>query len=86
MASESGGELAMSAIMPLSRLAPGKQGRVVQLDSSMSSHFPKIAAFGILPGVEVTVLQTAPVTVVQVGHTCVALDKRIAAAVLVTIE
>jgi Fe2+ transport system protein FeoA len=43
----------------------------------------RLAAIGILPGVELRVQQTRPVVVVEAGETVLALEREIAAGVLV---
>jgi Fe2+ transport system protein FeoA len=43
----------------------------------------RLAAVGILPGVELRVQQTRPVVVVESGETVLALEREIAAGVLV---
>ena len=70
----------------LSALRRGDRAAVCGISPAGESHFAKLAAFGLLPGAEVRVLQTWPATIVAVGHTVVALDRMMAAAVLVTEE
>lgn len=41
-------------------------------------HLRKLAVFGVLPGVELEVLQVRPTYVLRIGHTELALDKDIA--------
>ena len=76
----------MSAVKPLTALRRGGRAAVCDISPAGESHFAKLAAFGLLPGAEVRVLQTWPATIVAVGHTVVALDRMMAAAVLVTEE
>lgn len=45
-------------------------------------HLRKLAVFGVLPGVELEVLQVRPTYVLRIGHTELALDKEIAHNIL----
>lgn len=61
--------------------------RVVRLLlSSEENHLRKMAAFGILPGVLIKILQTDPVFVLEVGYTQIALDFKIAKNIIVILE
>lgn len=69
--------------LPLSQLAEGEQAQVVQVDARERA-LAKLLAMGILPGVEVRLVQARPLPVVQVGYTTVALDQELAGMVQVT--
>ena len=73
--------------VPIVRIKKGNMVRVVKLlQSSEESHLRKMAAFGILPGVLIKILQTYPVFVLEVGYTQIALDFEIAKNIIVTLE
>ena len=73
----------MPDVVSLAEIAIGLQTRIVRIDSSVGLHFSKLAAFGLLPGTEVVVLQKEPAVVIAVDHTYVALDKRLAHTIIV---
>jgi Fe2+ transport system protein FeoA len=56
---------------------------VVGVVEASSSRVDKLASVGILPGVELRVLQTRPVVVVELDETVLALERDIAAGVVV---
>jgi len=62
-----------------------KSGDVVQIVSLRKDdrHLHKLAAFGILPGSEVEILQVIPAYVLKIDHTQIALDYEIARNILV---
>jgi len=68
----------------LERLLPGSTARVVAVP-----HEPrllrKLMAFGILPGAELTMLQSTPTLVVRIGFTDVALGSEIASLIAVEV-
>ncbi len=68
--------------IPLARLRAGQQATVAALPAG-SKDLARLLAFGIMPGVAVEVLQTFPVYVVAVGHTRLAIDRQIAASIMV---
>ncbi len=68
--------------IPLTRLRPGEKARVAALPAARRD-MARLLAFGILPGTEITILQTFPVYVLAVGYTRLAIDKEIAASIMV---
>ncbi|MDR7865870.1 MAG: FeoA family protein [Sporomusaceae bacterium] len=68
--------------IPLSRLRPGEKAHVAALPAGRRD-MARLLAFGILPGTEITILQTFPVYVLAVGYTRLAIDKEIAASIKV---
>lgn len=76
----------MSIITTLANLPVGAQARLVTLDAELDRHFTKLAAFGLLPGASITVLQTVPAIVIQIEHTRLALDYAIVKAIMVEID
>lgn len=65
---------------PLADLPPGARAVVIRIEDSPDERLlpVKLAAFGIVPGAEVVLRQKRPLSVVWIGHTEVALDRRIA--------
>jgi ferrous iron transport protein A len=69
---------------PIVRCKKGNRVRVIRLLPNSRDHLRKITAFGIVPGVNIEVLQTYPVYVLKVGYTQIALDYEIAKNIIVT--
>jgi DtxR family transcriptional regulator, Mn-dependent transcriptional regulator len=67
-----------SIIMPLSRLKPGENARVVYVLTRQHPQLHKLMSFGIVPGARIKVHQTFPSFVIQIGETQIALEKDIA--------
>ena len=57
--------------------------RVVRLLPVNEGQLRKLAAFGIMPGMEIEILQTYPTYVLKVGYTQIALDHEIAKNIMV---
>ena len=71
--------------LTLNKLAKKKRATVVAVDQHDGTHWRKLLAFGIVPGVTVQVIQRFPAIVVRIGHTEVALDLDTARLVTVRI-
>lgn len=67
-----------SLVVPITKLAPGEQGRVAYLSSTSPSRLHKLMAFGIAPGMMVRVHQHYPTTVVECERTQLAMEEAIA--------
>lgn len=67
----------------LSDLAPKVPAQVVQIVHDPEGHWRKLSVLGIVPGVQVRLLQRFPTFVVQVGYSQVALDRQLARLVQV---
>ena len=65
------------------KLRAGKKVRVVRLLPADEVQLRKLIAFGILPGMEIEILQTYPTYVLRVGYTQIALDYEIAKNIMV---
>jgi DtxR family Mn-dependent transcriptional regulator len=70
-------------VSPLSRLAQGQKGKVAYIYAPESGKLQKLMAMGILPGAPVSLIQSFPSYVFQVGQTQFAVDKEIADAIYV---
>ncbi|HEY3423588.1 MAG TPA: FeoA family protein [Negativicutes bacterium] len=75
----------MSEFVPITVLQPGDKGRISSLLAIGERHLRKLTVFGILPGVEIEVLQISPAYVLRVEHTQIALDQEIAKYIIVSI-
>jgi Fe2+ transport system protein FeoA len=64
-------------------LARGDKAQIVTIEPRQGNHLRKLAAFGLLPGVQVEVLQTFPVFVLQIDYTQLALDEEMASSIIV---
>lgn len=64
--------------VPLTLLGEGVRAKVVRLDEPGSQGTAHLVAFGVLPGVEVMLLQRYPAFVLRVGHTEFAVDDQLA--------
>lgn len=76
--------MSMVESVSLIHVRKGQKVRVVRLLPVDESQLRKLTVFGILPGVEIEILQKYPIHVLQVGHTQIALDDDIAKNILVT--
>ena len=69
---------AAAAIILLAEMHAGERGTIAYLSTSEADTMQKLMSLGTLPGVPVTVIQTFPSVVFQVGQTQIALDKALA--------
>ncbi|HEY2509628.1 MAG TPA: FeoA family protein [Polyangiaceae bacterium] len=69
---------------PLSRMIAGARGIVSEIRST-AARIDKLAALGILPGVEVRVQQNRPVVVVELGETVLAIELELAEGIVVSV-
>ena len=67
----------------VTNLVRGEKAKVITVETNSVTHIRKLAVFGLLPGVEVEVLQTCPAYVLQVNYTQLALDYEIASSIIV---
>ena len=74
---------AQKLVSSLSQLDQGQKGKVAYVYAPEFSQLQKLMAMGILPGVAVTLIQSFPSYVFQIGHTQFAVDKEIADAIYV---
>ena len=68
----------------LADATPGEQARIGGLDGVPVWQRNQLAAYGLAPGRQVDVLQTAPVVIVRIDHLELALEQAIALAIQVT--
>jgi len=67
----------------LSELPLKQSARVVQIQHDPAGHWRKLSALGLVPGVQIVLVQRFPTFVVQVGHSLVAIDRHLASLVQV---
>jgi Fe2+ transport system protein FeoA len=69
--------------VPVTLLGEGDSARVVRLDQPGSEPTAHLVALGVLPGVEVLLLQRYPAFVMRIGHTEFAVDDQLARRIYV---
>lgn len=70
-------------VITLAEMEVGETCRILSLPNSKQEMAGKLLALGLYPGLPVRLLQKFPSTVVQVGHTRLALDKETAREIAV---
>ena len=66
----------------LAKMTSGERGIVSEIRAT-AARVDKLAALGILPGVEVRVQQNRPVVVVELGETVLAIEREMAEGIVV---
>lgn len=79
----SGTSLALDDPLPLLRLRPGQEARVVSLGHDDDDDVLHLSHFGLFPGAAVRLCQAQPVPIISIGETELALDRAVAAKVQV---
>lgn len=74
---------AQKLVSPLAELAPGQKGKIAYIYAPESSRLQKLMNMGILPGVSISLIQSFPSYVFQIGQTQFAIDKEIADAIYI---
>jgi Fe2+ transport system protein FeoA len=64
--------------VPLLELGEGESATVSCLQEPASAAVAKLSAFGVLPGVEVALVQRFPALVLRIGHAELAIDAAMA--------
>ena len=67
-----------SIVFPLQRLSRGEEAKVAYINTQTHPRLHKLMSFGIVPGVQIKLLQKSPSFVIQVDETQVALEEYIA--------
>lgn len=67
-----------SLVLPLSELQNGQTGKIAYIHTTDMSMLSKIMAMGALPGMSITLIQSFPSYVFQVGNSQFAVDKNLA--------
>lgn len=71
--------------MTLDRCLAGTKGNVTELTAESRAILLKLMNLGIIPGASLYVVRHSPGILVKAGHTRIALDKRLAAYVLIKV-
>jgi DtxR family Mn-dependent transcriptional regulator len=72
-------------VAALSQLAPGEGGKVAYVHTTEAEQLQKLTAMGLLPGAPISLMQTFPSYVFQIGRTQFAVDSEIAGSIYVRI-
>ncbi|HWR43287.1 FeoA family protein [Sporomusa sp.] len=64
-------------------LQAGEKARIVAISSQDCRNMRKLTVFGLLPGMEIEVVQTSPVYVLRIDNTQLALDREAALGIIV---
>lgn len=77
------GRLQGSEPRPVTRLRAGETGIITSILSTVPERLVKLSSLGVMPGVEVTLVQRNPAVVLKIGETTIALDGEVADTILV---
>ena len=75
-----------NATKPLSELRPGVRGVVFEVRAPNSGRVDRLLGLGVTPGARVTVLQTCPGVVFLCDQTELAVERGVAASIIVRCE
>ncbi|WIV13444.1 FeoA family protein [Proteiniborus sp. MB09-C3] len=70
-------------LISVTNLKKGEEGTIAELNTTNSNILRKLMAMGIMPGMNLKMIQTFPSYVFQVGYTQVAVDKEIASVIII---
>lgn len=73
-------------LVPLSCLHSGEHGVIASIGASDTSAVRKLMALGVLPGAAVSIIQTFPSHVLQIGQTQLAVDTALADTITVRVS
>jgi Fe2+ transport system protein FeoA len=75
-----------NAVKPLSALGEGTRGVVVEVRASVDGRADRLLGLGVTPGAHVAVLQTFPGIVFLCDQTELAIERGVAASIIVRCE
>jgi Fe2+ transport system protein FeoA len=78
--------MSLSNLQPLSALAPGTRGIVVRVTRDLTTRAERLAALGVTPGAEVSVLQTFPGVVFECDQTELAIERLVARSIWIELD
>ena len=78
--------MSLSNVQPLSALAPGNRGIVVRVTRDLTARAERLAALGVTPGAEVSVLQTFPGVVFECDQTELAIERLVARSIWIELD
>ncbi len=64
-------------------LKAGEKGKIVGITARDAASLRKLTVFGLLPGMELEMIQTFPAFVLEIGNTQLALDYEAASGIVV---
>lgn len=70
-------------LISVTNLKKGEEGVIIELNTKNTNTLRKLMAMGIMPGMNLKMIQTFPSYVFQVGYTQVAVDKEIASVIII---
>jgi DtxR family Mn-dependent transcriptional regulator len=73
-------------VSPLSSLAAKQKGKVAYIHTKDQKKLQKLMAMSVLPGLSITLLQTFPSYVFQIGQSQFAIDKELAESIYIRLE
>jgi len=73
-------------VYPLSEMEAGQKGRIMYIHTHGESSIKKLMAMGVLPGLDVSLIQKRPSFVFRVGQTQIAVDVDIAGEIFVLVS
>jgi Fe2+ transport system protein FeoA len=73
-------------LVPLSRLTPGTRGRISRVHRDLTGRLERLAALGVTAGASVRLLQTFPGIVFECDQTEMAVERSVAAAIIVEVR
>ncbi len=73
-------------ISSLSRLTPGQKGKIAYIHSMDHNQLQKMMSMGMLPGMDIQLLQSYPSYLFKIGNSQFAVDEMIANAIFVRME
>jgi len=78
--------MSLSKPQPLSALAPGSRGTVIRVTRDLTSRAERLAALGVTPGAQVSVLQTFPGVVFECDQTELVIERLVARSIWIELE
>jgi len=78
--------MSLSSLQPLSALTPGTRRTIVRITRDLTTRADRLAALGVTPGAQVSVLQTFPGIVFECDQTELAIERLVARAIWVELE
>lgn len=66
----------------LNKVKKGEKRTIVGLHTNNKDTLKKMMSMGILPGLDLKVIQTYPTFIINIGYTCIALDNETASVIL----
>lgn len=73
-------------VQTLSKLKTGQKGKIAYIQGITQKNLQSLSSMGILPGVKITVKQTFPSCLFEIGNSEFAVDQEIAQAIFVRVE